>query len=58
MQVEVPPDFAAAAGEKIDPVLEILALSEDTQVVIACLPDGKMRVTSKSWDDAKVILPN
>jgi hypothetical protein len=30
MRVEVPPDFAAAAGEKIDPILEILALSEDT----------------------------
>jgi hypothetical protein len=58
MRVEVPPDFAAAAGEKIGPVLEILALSEDTQVVIARLPDGKMRVTSKSWDEAKVILPD
>jgi hypothetical protein len=52
------PDFAAAAGEKIDPVLEILALSEDTQVLIERLPEGKMRVTSKSWDEAKVILPD
>jgi hypothetical protein len=38
--------------------LEVLALSEDTQVVLTRLPDGKIRATSKSWDEGKVILPD
>ena len=27
-------------------------------MVFERLPDGKIRVTTSSWDDAKVILPN
>jgi hypothetical protein len=46
--VNSPPDFEAAAGEKINPVLEALAFSEDTQIVIAHLPQGKIRLTSTS----------
>jgi hypothetical protein len=58
MRVDTPPDFASAAGERIEPVLEVLALCDNTQVVIARMPDGKLRATSKSWDQAKVILPD
>jgi hypothetical protein len=54
--VNSPPDFEAAAREKIDPVLEVLALADDTQVVLSRLQDGQIRAASKSWDEAKVIL--
>ena len=49
---------AAAMGEKIDAVLETLAYSDDTQIVLSKQPDGKFRATSKSWDEAKVFLPD
>ena len=49
---------AAAMGEKIDAVLETLAFSDDTQIVLSKQPDGKFRATSKSWDEAKVFLPD
>lgn len=58
MRVDPATSGASSAGEKIDTVLEVLALADDTQVVLARQPDGKMRVTSKSWDEAKVILPD
>jgi len=51
-------DLVSAAGEKIDPVLEVLAYSDDTQVVLSKLTDGKFKATSKSWDEGKVILPD
>lgn len=44
-------------GEKIGPILETLAYSDETILVVARLPDGKFKVTSKGWDDGKVILP-
>ena len=40
-------------GEK---VLERLAMSDKTTIVIEKQPDGKMRVTSGSWDGEKVFL--
>jgi hypothetical protein len=40
-------------GEKI---LEGSATSDKTTIVIERQPDGKMRVTSGSWDDEKVFL--
>jgi hypothetical protein len=40
-------------GEK---VLERLATSDKTTIVIEKQPDGKMRVTSGSWDGEKVFL--
>jgi hypothetical protein len=40
-------------GEK---VLERLATSDKTTIVIERQPDGKMRVTSGSWDGEKVFL--
>lgn len=58
MQINAPTDAPAAAGEKIDPVLEVLAHTEDTQIVVKRQTDGKFRVTSKSWDEGKVILPD
>jgi hypothetical protein len=36
-------------------VLERLAVSDKTTIVIEKQPDGKMRVTSGSWDWEKVI---
>ena len=42
--------------EKPTAVLEKLATSEKATIVIERQPDGKMRVTSGSWDGAKVIL--
>ena len=49
---------AAAMGEKIDAVLETLAYSDEIKIVLGKLPDGKFRATSKSWDEAKVFLPD
>ena len=49
---------AAAMGEKIDAVLETLAFSDEIKIVLGKLPDGKFRATSKSWDEAKVFLPD
>jgi hypothetical protein len=40
-------------GEK---VLERLATSDKTTIVIEKQPDGKMRVTSGSWDGEKIFL--
>jgi hypothetical protein len=40
-------------GEK---VLERLATSDKTTIVIEKQPDGKMRVTSVSWDGEKVFV--
>jgi hypothetical protein len=37
-------------------VLERLATSDKTTIVIERQPDGKMRVTSVSWDGEKVFL--
>ena len=37
-------------------VLERLATMEKSTIVVARNPDGKMRVTSGSWDGEKVIL--
>jgi hypothetical protein len=37
-------------------VLERLATSDKTTIVIEKQPDGKMRVTSGSWDNEKVFL--
>lgn len=37
-------------------VLEKLATSDKATIVIERQPDGKMRVTSGSWDGEKVIL--
>jgi hypothetical protein len=42
--------------EKPTAVLEKLATSEKATIVIERQPDGKMRVTSGSWDGEKVIL--
>lgn len=51
-------EFSPAAGEKIDTVLETLAFTEDTQIILKRLPEGKIQATSKSWDEAKVVLPD
>jgi hypothetical protein len=40
-------------GEK---VLERLATSDKTTIVIEKQPDGKMRITSGSWDGEKIFL--
>jgi hypothetical protein len=37
---------------------EILLKADKVSVVFERLADGKIRVTTTSWDDAKVILPN
>lgn len=50
-------ELAAQAGEKIEDVIEKLAYTDDTNVVVTKLDGGKFKVTSKSWDDFKVILP-
>jgi hypothetical protein len=36
----------------------VLLKADRVSVVFERLPDGKIRVTTSSWDDAKVILPN
>jgi hypothetical protein len=37
---------------------EVLLKADRVVLVIERISDGKIRVTSTSWDDAKVILPN
>ena len=37
-------------------MLEKLATSDRITIVIERLPDGKMRITSSSWDSEKVLL--
>ena len=37
---------------------EILLKADKLSVVFERIADGKIRVTTSSWDDAKVILPN
>jgi len=37
---------------------EVLLKADRVSVVFERLPDGKIRVTTSSWDDAKVILPD
>jgi hypothetical protein len=44
--------------QKPEPVLDVLALTEDTVLVVTRLPEGKFKVTSKSWDAEKVVLPD
>ena len=39
-------------------VLEKLATSDKATIVIERQPDGKMRVTSGSWDGEKVFFPD
>jgi hypothetical protein len=43
-------------AEKHEKVLEKLATSDKASIVIERQTDGKMRVTSGSWDREKVIL--
>jgi hypothetical protein len=42
--------------EKLEKVIEKLATSEKTTLVCERAPEGKIRVTSGSWDGEKVIL--
>jgi hypothetical protein len=42
--------FGVDIGEK---VLERLAMSDKTTIVVESQPDGKMRITSGSWDGEK-----
>ena len=44
--------------DSTEKVLERLATSEKTTLVCERQPDGKIRVTSGSWDHEKVILPD
>jgi hypothetical protein len=37
---------------------EVLLKADKVVLVIERISDGKIRVTTTSWDDAKVILPN
>jgi len=37
---------------------DVLLTADKVSVVFERLADGKIRVTTSSWDDAKVILPN
>jgi hypothetical protein len=43
-------------AENLEKVLERLATTEKSTIVIERQPDGKMRATSGSWDGEKVIL--
>jgi hypothetical protein len=47
---------AKVGAENLEKVLERLAATEKSTIVIERQPDGKMRVTSGSWDGEKVIL--
>jgi hypothetical protein len=42
--------------DTLEKVLERLATTEKSTIVVARDPDGKMRVTSGSWEGEKVIL--
>ena len=42
--------------EKLEKVLDRLAVTEKTTIVIERQPEGKMRVTPGSWEGEKVFL--
>lgn len=44
--------------DTLEKVLEPMATSEDTTLVVKREPEGKMRVTSRHWEEAKVFLKN
>jgi hypothetical protein len=46
------------APDSTEKVLERLATSDKATIVFEKQTDGKIRVTSGSWDNEKVILPN
>jgi hypothetical protein len=43
---------------RLDRVIEKLATSDKVTLTIERLPEGKMRVTSNSWDHEKVFAPD
>ena len=43
---------------RLDRVIEKLATSDKPTLTIERLPEGKMRVTSNSWDGEKVLFRN
>jgi hypothetical protein len=49
-------DFQSDLGGRPEKVLERLATTEKSTIVIERQPDSKMRVTSGSWDGEKVFL--
>jgi hypothetical protein len=44
------------APEKLEKVLEKLAVTDETTLVCEKLPEGKIRVTSSAWAEERVIL--
>ena len=57
MGASVPPKFRVASPAfSLDKVLERLATSNRLTLVVERLHDGKMRVTSSSWDHERVLL--
>lgn len=58
MRADTPGNASSEPNPAHEPVLEVLAIADDTQVVVTKLPDGKFKATSKSWDEGKVILPD
>jgi hypothetical protein len=44
------------SADTLEKVLERLATTDKSTIVIERQPDGKMRVTSGSWDGEKVFL--
>jgi hypothetical protein len=53
-----PPIWPRKRAKKSTWFLETLVFSDETTVVLSRQPDGKFRATSKSWDEAKVFLPD
>ncbi len=51
-------DLGQNSSQKPEPVLNVLALTEDTVIVVTRLHDGKFKVTLKSWDEERVGLPH
>ncbi len=45
------PNLGQNSQQRTEPVLDVLALTEDTAIVVSRLADGKFKVTSKSWDE-------
>ena len=52
------PESGQKQGSTPPAVLEVLAHTEDTTIIVTRMADGKLAVRSKSWDENKVILPD
>ena len=56
--ISVVTNTVARGPFRLDRVIEKLATSDEVTLTVERLPEGKMRVTSSSWDAERVFAPD